>query len=270
MPDAPARRVRAELELSVAEPTDIVLQVVVADLPSGSTESLSITVDNVPVHPNEVHIPGEGRAHRLVVAAGKVDIRYEALIVGQAPVPVATVADEITYLRPSRYAEADRLVPFATAEFAGIRDRRELVAAVPAWVGSHLNYVPGSSRPTDGAVETSQQRQGVCRDYAHLVVALLRAMDVPARFAAVYAPGLGPMDFHAVAEAVIDSVWYVVDATLLAPRTSLVRICSGRDAADTAFLSTYSGQAELRRTQVWATVEGDLPRDTLAELVMLR
>ena len=74
---------------------------------------------------------------------------------------------------------------------------------------------------------------GVCRDYAHLVVALLRAVNVPARLVSVYAPGVYPMDFHAVAEAFVEGQWRVVDATLLAPRQSLVRITTGRDTADT-------------------------------------
>src|SRR5690606_13899415 len=90
---------------------------------------------------------------------------------------------------------------------------------------------------TDGAVSTLLSRRGVCRDFAHLVVAFLRALDVPARVVSVYAPGLTPMDFHAVAEAAIDGTWHVVDATGLAPRQSLLRIATGRDAADTAFLS---------------------------------
>jgi transglutaminase-like putative cysteine protease len=157
----------------------------------------------------------------------------------------------------------------AQAEFAGIEGGDELLSALSSWVGSHLSYIPGSSRPTDGAVETMLQRSGVCRDYAHLVVALLRARDIPARMAAVYAPGLEPMDFHAVAEAAIDGRWWVVDATLLAPRASLLRICTGRDAADTAFLSTYRGHVDLLTTEVLAIVDGDLPDEDVTTLTAL-
>jgi transglutaminase-like putative cysteine protease len=135
-------------------------------------------------------------------------------------------------------------------------------------VGTRLQYVPGSSLPTDGAVRTLLARQGVCRDYAHLVVALLRALDVPARVAAVYAPGLDPMDFHAVAEAHVEGAWYVVDATTLAPRSSLLRIATGRDASDTAFLSTYGGAVDLREIGVWAIVDV-LPTDDVRTLVPL-
>ena len=110
-----------------------------------------------------------------------------------------------------------------------------------SWVGTRLDYVPGSSDPIDGAVDTLLAGAGVCRDYAHLVVALLRAVNVPARLVAVYAPGCQPMDFHAVAEAFVDGVWRVVDATCLAPRQTMVRIATGRDAADTAFLDNHKG-----------------------------
>ena len=109
----------------------------------------------------------------------------------------------------------------------------------------------------------------MCRDFAHLVVALLRARDVPARVAAVYAPGLQPMDFHAVAEALVDGTWRVVDATLLAPRSSLVRIATGRDAADTAFLTVIGGTVDLVGLEVSAVVEGNLPTDDPRELVSL-
>ncbi len=222
----------------------------------------------MPLH--EVVIPGTGRVHVCHPTPGRLEIGYEAVIIGRGDTPVADDAELIVYRRPSRYAESDRLAPIAAAEFAGITDAAELIAAVSSWVGSRLAYVPGSSGPTEGAVDTMLKRRGVCRDYAHLVIALLRAMDVPARLAAVYAPGLQPMDFHAVTEAVIDHTWYVIDATLLAPRSSLVRICAGRDAADTPFLSSYGGQATLLDAEVSATIDGVLPADEVTELASLR
>jgi transglutaminase-like putative cysteine protease len=130
--------------------------------------------------------------------------------------------------------------------------------------------VPGSSRPTDGAVETLLAGVGVCRDYAHLTIAVLRALDVPARLVAVYAPGCAPMDFHAVVEAAVDDRWYVVDPTGLAPRSALLRISTGRDAADTAFLTNHGGSVQLRGSVVTAVVDGDLPVDRVEELMVLR
>ena len=137
------------------------------------------------------------------------------------------------------------------------------------WVGTRLNYVPGSSDPIDGAVETLLSGAGVCRDYAHLVVALLRAVKVPARAVSVYAPGLYPMDFHAVAEAFVDGQWRVVDGTLLAPRQTLVRIATGRDAADIAFLDNHRGAIFLHKLWVTAIVNGDLPIDSIDQLVSI-
>ena len=263
------RRVSADLVLSVLEPARLTVQVAVASA-DRSDESLLVTCDGRPVETVEVCVPGIGRAHVCTPPPGRVHIGYQAAVRDELGVPRVSEAERIVYRRPSRYAESDRLAPMAQAEFAGITDAAELLAAVSSWVGSRLTYVPGSSGPTEGAVDTMLKRQGVCRDYAHLVIALLRALDVPARLAAVYAPGLDPMDFHAVAEAAVDDAWRVVDATLLAPRSSLVRIATGRDAADTAFLSTYGGQADLVESQVTATIDGTLPGDDVLQLISIR
>ncbi len=264
------RRVGARLVLQAHGQAEIVLQIAVAGLAAGQAdEELTVRRDGEPVQAAEIAMPYEGRAHLLRLAPGRVTVDYHAVVRDTPPRPEPTEADRVTFLRPSRYAESDRLAAVARSEFAGIAAGQELLAAVSSWVGTQLSYVPGSSRPTDGAVETLLQRQGVCRDYAHLVIALLRALNVPARLAAVYAPGLAPMDFHAVAEALIGGHWRVVDATLLAPRASLVRIATGRDAADTAFLSAYGGAVELTGTEVTAVTEGPLPHDDVTALASI-
>ena len=148
-----------------------------------------------------------------------------------------------------------RVVIFtAASEFAGLAGQ-ELLHSVIGWVNQKLMYVTGSSLPTDGAVRTLLGRQGVCRDFAHLSIALLRALNVPARLAAVYAPGLSPMELHAVAEAFVDDAWWVVDATQRAPRQSLLRVATGRDAADTAFLTNVGPATTLKDLQVTAVVD---------------
>jgi transglutaminase-like putative cysteine protease len=118
-------------------------------------------------------------------------------------------------------------------------------------------------------VETLLHRRGVCRDFAHLAIALLRSKDVPARLAAVYAPGLSPMDFHAVAEAHVNGTWHVIDPTGLAPRESMLRITAGRDSSDTAFLSTVGGRLTLNELRVTAVVNGQLPSEDPGRLVVL-
>ena len=262
--------VGATLELEVFQPLELMLQLAVSGLPgAGLEETLSVRCDGVETPTTEVALPGGGRVHLVVPAVGRTVIEYHATVTGRAREQPVSDEDRIVYLRPSRYAESDRLGAIAAAEFAGITGARELLASVSSWVGSQLTYVAGSSGPTDGAVDTLLLRQGVCRDYAHLVVALLRALDVPARLAAVYAPGLSPMDFHAVAEAAVDGVWRVADATLLAPRSTLVRIATGRDAADTAFLSTYGGAVNLLASEVTAVIDGPLPGDDVHAAVSL-
>ena len=169
--------------------------------------------------------------------------------------------ETLAHLRPSRYCPSDTLLAFATAELGHLPDGPERPAAVAAWVFERLAYDLDATAPLDGAVETLLSGRGVCRDFAHLTVALCRALEIPARLAAVYAPGLSPMDFHAVTEVLVEGEWLVLDATRLAPRGSLVRIATGRDAADTAFATTLHGQAELLSSEVWAVVEGDLPPD---------
>jgi transglutaminase-like putative cysteine protease len=268
--DEPSRRVGARLVLQVRQPAEVVLQVAAAATGQRVQENLAVALDGQPVPVTELAMAAGGRAHVLRAVPGQLVVDYDAVLAGAAPAPEVSAADRVTLLRPSRYAESDRLAATAQAEFGGIGPGPELLAAVSSWVGTQLRYVPGSSRPTDGAVETLLLRRGVCRDYAHLVIALLRALDVPARLAAVYAPGLQPMDFHAVAEALVDGGWRVVDATLLAPRASLVRIATGRDAADTAFLSVYGGAADLVSTEVTAVTSGPLPGDDVTELVSLR
>jgi transglutaminase-like putative cysteine protease len=264
------RRVSARLVFTAREQAEVILQLGAACAPGlHAEEDLTIRRDGVAVPATEVRMAHGGRAHRLALEPGQVSVEYGAVIQGAAEAPEVTEAGRIAYLRPSRYAESDRLAAVARAEFAGISTGQELLAAVSSWVGTRLSYVPGSSRPIDGAVETLLLRQGVCRDYAHLVVALLRALDVPARLVAVYAPGLDPMDFHAVAEALVDGRWRVVDATLLAPRAALIRIATGRDAADTAFMSSYGGAVDLHETEVTATTEGPLPGDDVTELISI-
>jgi transglutaminase-like putative cysteine protease len=243
--------------------------VAVADGAYRRSETLLVTQDGRPLEVTELTGAHGTRVHRVHAGAGSVTVDYRATVDGADDPPPVDPLDVLTYLRPSRYAESDRIVGLADAEFSGLTGPA-LLAAVGAWVGSHVRYVPGTSGPTDGASQTVLAGQGVCRDFAHLTVSLLRAMDIPARTVAVYAPGLWPMDFHAVSEAFVQGAWYVVDPTLMAPRSSLLRISTGRDAADTAFLSTHHGRVTLLNHEVVAVVDGDLPPDDRSTLVQLR
>jgi transglutaminase-like putative cysteine protease len=262
--------VSAELVVDVQARARLAVHVAVADFTHASgRESIEITLDGHDLPWRELDAAHGGRLWLIDAPAGSLSIRYDAHLTGPLPSPSTEVLDRLVYLRPSRYCESDRLVGFAARQFRGVEGPANILAAVSSWVGTQLEYVSGSSGPTDGAVDTLLAGRGVCRDFAHLAVALLRALEIPARLVAVYAPGLEPMDFHAVAEAFMDDAWYVVDATLLAPRESLVRIATGRDAADTAFLSSYGGAVEMVQMTVTATVDGQLPDDEVSALVQL-
>ncbi len=263
------RDVSSRIVLNVTAPADLVFSVAVSSLYAPTSENLTVTVDGEAVPVTELPDTVGGRLHRVAAPVGELVLEYTASIEGQGEEATSEDTELLVYGRPSRYAESDTLAPTAHAEFDATESAPELLKNVASWVGTQLSYVPGSSLPTDGAVRTILARQGVCRDYSHVGVALLRALGVPARLVSVYAPGLSPMDFHAVAEAWLDGKWHVIDATTLAPRSSLVRIATGRDAADTAFLNVLAGRADLIESTVTAVVD-ELPQDDLNQLAEIR
>jgi transglutaminase-like putative cysteine protease len=232
-----------------------------------TAESLEFLLDSVPQGSREISDLHGARLQVFETDKGRMSVDYSLEVAGRAePAPIDEL-DLITYLRPSRYCQSDSLTPVARSEFGGLTGY-VLVQAITNWVFEHLAYVPGSSQPTDGATRTLMSRQGVCRDFAHVTIAMLRAMEIPARMVSVYAPGLDPMDFHAVAEAYVDGAWWVVDSTRLAPRQTLLRIATGRDAADTAWLT--SNWTDLAVKSMALTVTADeLPFDDGYERMQL-
>jgi transglutaminase-like putative cysteine protease len=261
------RTVSTRMELELRGESDLVFSMAVAAESAFIEERMSFVIDGTSFDARELVDRHGSRLHEFAAGPGSMVVEYSATVDGRAEAAPADDLDPIIYLRPSRYCESDSLLPTARYEFAGLSGH-ELLTAVTLWVWERLAYVPGSSLVTDGAARTLMARRGVCRDYAHLVIALLRALDVPARMVAVYAPGLTPMDFHAVAEANIDGQWWVVDATRLAPRQSMLRISTGRDAADIAFLTNHRADLILNRLEVLAIVDS-LPTDDSQQLIQL-
>ncbi len=263
------RSLSCRLEADIAGPADVVLCVAVASDAALASESLRVSLNGADVTAREVLDEHGTRLHRVDnLTAGRLDVAYDVAVTGRtAPPPVHDV-DLVRYARPSRYCESDRLAAFARAEFRGLRGLA-LLESVSSWVGMRVAYIAGSSRSTDGAVATLLARQGVCRDFAHLVIGLLRGCDTPARLVSVYAPGLQPMDFHAVAEAYVDGTWLAVDATCLAPRSTMQRIATGRDAADTAFLTAFGDPVELTSLDVTAITDEPLPEDDITQPAQL-
>jgi transglutaminase-like putative cysteine protease len=265
--EAPVRTVGTRIALTADGPTEYALAIAVAAGHRLTGERLSLTIDGREIPHTELGDAVGGRLQTFTTGAGRVEIDYAATVLGRAdPAPVDPI-DAVRGIRPSRFAEADALVPLARAEFAGL-DPAGLASAIPAWVHDRLEYVPGSTVSTGGALAVVDARRGVCRDFAHLTAGLLRALDVPARVVGVYAPGLVPMDLHAVAEALVDGRWVLLDATRLAPRAAMVRIATGRDTADTAFLTTTGTDIRLTALEVTATAT-PLPREDPTATVAL-
>lgn len=263
------RTVAAEITGTVFEPAHLVWAVAIAKHPGLVEERLTITVDGQAVEPRELESAHGGRLHVLSSApAGEFELSYRAVVEGTSDVLEASEVDLITYRTPSRYAGSDELAGVAGSLFQGL-EGRAAVEAIVSWVHDNLRYLSGASRVTDTATDSYLARSGVCRDFAHLVITFLRARGLPARLAAVYAPGLSPMDFHAVVEVHVEGAWEVVDATRLAPRGTLLRIATGRDSADTAFLNVLDGRMDLGDLSVQAVVDGDLPTEHASDAVRL-
>lgn len=225
-------------------------------------EALVIELDGRALGADEIGVDHRGRVHRVQSAAGHLDVSYRAVVDATLATPEPpTPVERLVYLRQSRYCPSDRLEGFAGNEFGPVTDAEERARHVADWIFERVSYELGSSGPLDTAIETLLGGHGVCRDFAHLCVALCRAVGIPARVTSVYAPGLSPMDFHAVAEVAVADRWIVLDTTRLAPRPTLLRIATGRDAADTAFCSTTEGYAELTTAFVAASTDADLPVD---------
>ncbi|HVK95865.1 MAG TPA: transglutaminase family protein, partial [Noviherbaspirillum sp.] len=145
----------------------------------------------------------------------------------------------IPYLFPSRYCQSDKLGRLAWDLFGKIANPYEKVVAIVDWIHDNVEYVRGSTNSETSAYDTVTQRTGVCRDFAHLGIALCRALNIPARYFTGYAFQLEPPDFHACFEAYIGARWMIFDATRLASLNGLVRIATGQDAADAAVASIF-------------------------------
>ena len=159
----------------------------------------------------------------------------------------------LPYLYPSRYCESDRLHRFAFAQFGALPQGYARVCAIRDWVQGHVEFLSNSSDGKTSACDTLVTKQGVCRDFAHLMIALCRAVNIPARFATGIDygadPALGPPDFHAYVEAYVGGRWYLFDPSGTAVPMGFIRLATGRDAADAAFASIF-GSVEWHTPRV--------------------
>lgn len=190
---------------------------------------------------------GFGRRTWVRVGGDALRLRYRARVdVVRAPVRLDGLAaapmdalptDQITFLRPSRYCQSDRLEEFAGREFGHLSGGKKITAILD-WIAAEMDYAPGHSDTATTLLDTFETRKGVCRDYAHMLCGLARASRVPARYVSAYGVAVDPPDFHAVAEVWLDDRWHLVDPTGMCRADDLVLIGIGRDAADVPFMET--------------------------------
>jgi transglutaminase-like putative cysteine protease len=192
---------------------------------------------------------------RLKANAGPLNVHYEATVdlnhhsaepsllgeVAVANLPGAV----LPYIYPSRYCQSDRLHRLAVKEFGQLWQGYSRVQAIRDWVQNRVTFQSNSTTGNTSAVDTLVEEVGVCRDFAHLMIALCRAVNIPARFVTGIdygaSPVLGPTDFHAYVEAYLGDRWYIFDPSGMAIPMGFVRFGTGRDAADSAFATMFGG-----------------------------
>lgn len=271
-PDDPSLTITAQLVFELDRPSDVLLQFEAALLPQqGVLETQTAISGDPPVQRIAAQdMVGE---RMWVRAHGRVEIAYSARVAparaaldlaGLTACPPRELDGAIVpYLFDSRYCPAGAFHLFVENEFPGTTGGAR-IAAIHDWIASRFTYAPGSSTLDTGAIDTFHSHRGICRDYAHVLIALARASTIPARYVACYSPGVTPPDFHAVAEVFLhDPVsgahgWHIVDATGMAraPETAIIGV--GRDAADVGFLTAF-GPCRLLTCEVAVHPSGSAP-----------
>jgi transglutaminase-like putative cysteine protease len=239
--------VKTHLLYSATQPCDLLLQVeALSDATQQCRETRLMLTPGCACE----EIPGEENIgmRRWVRSGLLFECTYETRIeIKRASVDLESLSetprmqipsDVIKYLMPSRYCQSDLFLDFVSNEFGNLTGG-VLVSALSSWITRNFRYDNGASNAGTTATDSFNSLTGVCRDYAHVLIALVRAAGIPARFVSAYAPDAVPQDFHAVVEVYLDGDWHLVDPTGMADAPQIARICVGRDAADASFLTSY-------------------------------
>ncbi len=249
-------RIHAAFTYDFADPSDVLLQIEAAAIPEQTILEAHLDVSQ---SEHFARVPAQDaigeRIWLRVVGRMTVDyratVRVERMLADIAALPAVPFhklpGETVQYLMASRYCPSDLFEEFVTAEFDALQGGAK-IAAMRDWIEEHFTYRAGVSTSATTALESFVQRQGVCRDYAHVLITLARAAGIPARIASVYALGVDPQDFHAVAEVFLDGAWHLVDPTGMAIAAEMAKIGVGRDAADVSFLTIYGNAAFCEQT----------------------
>ncbi len=259
-----------ELIFELPQPTTMLLMLYVRpEVAPALQQPEGIVVE--PAIPVESFVDWFGnRAARVVAPAGPLRIRYDNVVTDRGgprahdrgpaarPGRARCRPNPCRYLLASRYCEVDRMTAIAWDLFGKTPETWERVQAVIDWVHKHVTFGYQYSRPTKTAFDVFTERQGVCRDFQHLAITILRALNIPARYATGYLGDIGvppdpnPMDFSAWLEVYLGGGWHTLDARHNEPRIGRVLMGRGRDAVDVA-LTTSFGNTTLTKFTVWTS-----------------
>jgi transglutaminase-like putative cysteine protease len=260
---ADRRRVRVGCEFlfSLAGAVPVVLQV------EARRDSDWAIVDesfsSLPETPAHAYVDSYGnRCRRMTLLPGEVRVRYEAeALTDPRPEAQDTGADQhqvedlpddvLQYTLPSRYCDSDVLFATAWQLFGQVDGGWARAQAISDWVHNTIVFEVGSSNRTTTATDVYLRQRGVCRDFAHLAITFLRALNVPARYCFGYLPDIDippapePMDFASWLEAYLGGTWYTFDPRNNTRRTGRILVGRGRDAVDVAMVTSYGHAALL-------------------------
>lgn len=255
----------------VKQPSEFIFHIQAAHHPWQTIHNETLTL---PSHLQVREYEDEKQLNRLFrfsAPPGEIELRYQATISLDMPYRdpsfeehgIAELPAEVLhYLLPSRYCESDLLSGMAQRTFGHLPRGFDRIEAICDWIHDNIAYAVGSSQASTTARDVLANRAGVCRDFAHLGVALCRAVNIPARFVFGYTEFPDPPpDFHALFEAYIGNQWVLFDATRMASIDKIVRIGTGTDAKDVAFATIY-GDVEMTymKPLICDHVEGQAPK----------
>lgn len=253
-------KISSKLQYKINDFSTIILNIYAA-----KTKSQTIITEALDIDPHMEaeeldNIENDNRSIRInTKAVESLIIKYEAEVDSYSQlidkselkfIPVSQLSIEvIPFLYQSRYCQSDKLLRYAQNKFGHINHAYDQVYEICNWIRNNVAYTSGSTDSETSAIDTITEREGVCRDFAHLGIALCRALTIPARYLSCYAYKLEPPDFHACFEAYLGGKWIVFDPTELAPLNGLVKIGTGRDATDISVANIF-GNTSLNSMEV--------------------
>ena len=247
-------RLSLALSFEVATPgSDFIFNLHAAHTPRQTVVDETLMVNQTVPRTVEADPMTGNRYLRLSAAAGSLEVWYTASVDLNHymadpehidEIPVAWLpAQVLTYLYPSRYCQSDRFYRLAIREFGQRPSGYRRVQAIREWVTQRISYAKNTSDASSSAIDTLIETADVCRDFAHLMIALCRASNIPARFTTGINYGVtstyGPFDFHAYVEVYLTGGWYIFDPSGISMPMGLVRFGTGRDAADVAYATIF-------------------------------